>query len=97
MRNMSTLAAASVVCTAVLTLSVLPAQSQSVAMAKFESGCSGDSDFVIREMGYPDNVIRFTLASGQKVHFQIPMGSTYSMSCGGWPTNNASWSTIRYE
>lgn len=92
-----TLAAAMAVCVAGHAFSALPANAQTFGMAKFDSGCSGDSYFVIRESGWPDKIIRFTLGMGQKIHFQIPRGSTYAMSCGGWPGNNTSWNAVQYE
>lgn len=100
MRKMAKWAAISAVCVAGLACGAVPAGAQGsgqLAMAKFESGCFGDSYFVIREMGYSDNIIRFTLGMGQKIHFQIPAGSTYAMSCNGWPGGNSSWNSIRYD
>jgi hypothetical protein len=77
--------------------SALPAWSQQVGMAKFQSSCFGDAYYVVRISGYPDNPLRFTLGIGQKIHFQIPRGSTYAVNCGGWPGNNTSWNSVNFE
>jgi hypothetical protein len=65
---------------------VPPPASVAMRMAKFESACAGPAFAVIRVGGSPDNVIRFTLGAGQKVHFQLPDGSTISSQCDSWPT-----------
>ena|ERR1700761_1099788 len=84
-----------------LMFSALPASAQGygqqVGLAKFESSCFGDAYFVVRISGYPDNPLRFTLGIGQKIHFQIPRGSTYAVNCGGWPGNNSSWNSVNFE
>lgn len=91
---------AAAMCSAALVMLSLPveAQYQQMSMAKFEGTCSGTTGyFVVREGGWPNHVIRFTLGSGQKIHFQLPLNSTYANGCGNWPGTNASYSPIVFE
>ena len=66
-------------------------------MAKFEDQCSNGNYFAVRWGGDPNAAIRFMLKNGHKVHIEVPAGSTYAASCGGWPDNGGRFDYINLE
>lgn len=79
--------------------SVTPAPIPSTARdapAKFEDSCGGQSFFIIRRGG-SNQIIRFRLDLGEKVHFWLPAGSTFAQQCGDYPSENSFFNLVRFE
>jgi hypothetical protein len=67
--------------------------------AKFEEACLGLLDYyiVVRWAGSPNDVIRMRLERGQKIHLQLPSGSTEAHFCGSWPDGNQAFNGVSFE
>lgn len=67
-------------------------------LARFDDTCGFQSDFfVVRLAGNPNNLLRFMLKNGHKVHIDVPVGSVYAAQCGQYPGANASYAFIRLD
>jgi hypothetical protein len=67
-------------------------------LARFDDTCNFQGNFfVVRIAGNPNNLLRFMLKNGHKVHIDVPVGSVYAAQCGQFPGANAGYAFIRLD